>query len=70
MQWPRPTSEELRVEVNELRSTASRLIEQASRLVERCGELETHISLNFKATKVLTMRIACRLELQKMRMER
>jgi hypothetical protein len=36
----KPTSEELRDEVNELRSTAARLIEQASRLMERCAELE------------------------------
>jgi len=36
----KPTSEELRDEVNELRSTAAGLIEQASRLMERCAELE------------------------------
>jgi hypothetical protein len=37
LRWrrPRPTSEELRAEINELRSTAARLQEQASRLVER-----------------------------------
>jgi len=40
----KPTSEELRDEVNELRSTAARLIEQASRLMEKCAELEDLIS--------------------------
>jgi hypothetical protein len=40
----KPTSEELRTEVNELRSTAARLMEQASSLVERCAELEDLIS--------------------------
>ena len=40
----KPTSEELRDEVEELRSTAARLIDQASRLMERCAELEDLIS--------------------------
>jgi len=40
----KPTSEELRAELNDLRSTATRLIEQASRLMERCAELEDQIS--------------------------
>jgi hypothetical protein len=44
MAQTKPTSEELRAEVNELRLTTARLMEQASRLVERCAELEDRIS--------------------------
>jgi hypothetical protein len=44
MAQTKPTSEELRAELNDLRSTATRLIEQASRLMERCAELEDQIS--------------------------
>ena len=44
MAQTKPTSEELRAELNNLRSTATRLIEQASRLMERCAELEDLIS--------------------------
>jgi len=40
----KPTSEELRAELEDLRSTAARLMEQASRLTERCAELEDLIS--------------------------
>jgi hypothetical protein len=40
----KPTSEELRAELQDLRSTAARLMEQASRLTERCAELEDLIS--------------------------
>jgi len=40
----KPTSEELREEVNELRSTAAHLIEQASRLMEPCAHREDLIS--------------------------
>ena len=35
MAQTKPTSEELRDEINELPSTAARLIEQASRLMEK-----------------------------------
>ena len=44
MAQTKPTSEELRAELNDLRSTATRLIEQASCLMERCAELEDQIS--------------------------
>ena len=40
MAHTKPTSEELRAELNDLRSTATRLIEQASRLMEKYAELE------------------------------
>jgi len=43
MAQTKPTSEELRAELNDLRSTATRMIEQAS-LMERCAELEDQIS--------------------------
>jgi len=48
----KPTSGELRAEVDKLRSTATHLIEQASRLMEKCAELEDLISRGTsKATK-------------------
>jgi hypothetical protein len=40
MAQTKPTSEELRAELNDLGSTATRLIEQASRLMEKYAELE------------------------------
>jgi hypothetical protein len=40
MAQTKPTSEELRAELNDLGSTATRLIEQASRLMEKYADLE------------------------------
>jgi hypothetical protein len=61
MAQTKPTSEELRAELNDLRSTATRLIEQASRLMESCAELEDQISRGTsKPTKSSRLRASTR----------
>ena len=67
----KPTSGELRNEIEKLRSTAARLQEQASRLVKRCAELEDLISRGTaRPTKSWPLRTARGTGLQMVRVAR